>query len=65
MKFFKKSGKVSKTIVTAWLQILSALLLAVAEFVNIGNFSTYAVILFANGVVMLVLRHFTSEPLSE
>jgi hypothetical protein len=63
MKIYTEDGKISKTVVVALLQILSALVLAVAEFVKVGDFSTYAILLFANGVIMLVLRNYTSTSL--
>jgi len=63
MKFYTSEGKLSKTVIVSLLQILSALILAIAEFVKVGDFSTYAVLLFANGVIMLVLRNYTESPL--
>jgi hypothetical protein len=63
MKIYTEDGKISKTVVVGLLQILSALVIAVAEFVKVGDFSTYAILLFANGVIMLVLRNYTSTAL--
>jgi hypothetical protein len=65
MKIYNENGKLSRTVVISLLQILSALILAVAEFVKSGDFSTYAILLFVNGVVMLVLRNLTDSALVE
>jgi hypothetical protein len=63
MKLYTSEGKISKTVVISWLQILSALILEIAALVNTGDYSYYALLLFFNGVVMLVLRHYTETPL--
>ena len=63
MKLLTESGKISKTLIVGYLQILSAVLVAGAEFAKNGDFSTYAIILFANGVLLIVLRNLTTEPL--
>ncbi len=62
-KIYKEDGKLSKTVIVGLLQILSALVLAVAEFVKSGDFSTYALLIFANGVLMIVMRHLTTNSL--
>jgi len=59
-KIRKEDGSLSKTVIVGFLQILSALILAVAEFVKSGDFSTYAALVFANGVLMIVMRHLTN-----
>ena len=65
MDIFKTaSGKISKVVVISVLQILSAVILAAAEFIKNGDFSTYAILLFVNGLVMFVLRTYTTEPLA-
>lgn len=51
----------SKTFWVGVLQILSAVLLFLAEFVGRGDFSTVAVILFVNGLVMIGLRFLTDS----
>lgn len=51
----------SKTFWVGALQIVSALMLASAEFVRNGDFSPVAIILFGNGVVMIILRFLTAE----
>ena len=51
----------SKTVLVGALQILSAVLLASAEFVAKGEFSPVSIILFVNGLVMIGLRFLTSE----
>lgn len=63
LKIKNENGKYSRTVIIAGLQIASALILAVAEFMKNGDFSTYAFLLLANGVVMLVLRHLTDSAL--
>lgn len=63
-KFRNSLGAVSKTVVVAWLEILAALILMAAEFVKAGDFSTYAALILANGIVMLVLRHYTDSALA-
>ncbi len=56
-----KKFYLSKTVIVGALQILSAVLLFVADFVGRGDFSTPALLLGANGLVMIVLRFLTSE----
>jgi hypothetical protein len=51
----------SKTFWVGALQILSGILLAAAQFVQSGDFSTPAVILFFNGVIVIVLRFLTNS----
>ena len=63
MKIYTSDGKISKTVVIGALQILSALIIAIAEFVRVGDFSTYAALLFGNGLIMIVLRHYTDSAL--
>jgi len=54
----------SKTFWVGALQILSAVLLAAAEFVGRGDFSTVALLLFVNGLVMIGLRFLTDSGIS-
>ena len=63
MKLFTQSGSISKTMVVGWLTILSAVIVAGAEFAKNGDYSTYAILLFVNGVLLIVLRSLTTEPL--
>jgi hypothetical protein len=61
---YKKSGRISNTLVVGWLQILAAVLLAAAEFARTGDFSTPAILIFAQAVIMIYLRFQTTEPLA-
>lgn len=51
----------SKTFWVGALQILSALLMLVVEFLNQSDFSPVAFVMLGNGIVMIVLRFLTSE----
>jgi len=64
MKVLTRSGKVSKTIVVGLLEILSAFCLAAMPFIDAGDYSVPAVLLFVIGLLTIVLRHYTTEPLA-
>ena len=49
----------SKTIWIGILEILSAVGLAVADFLQVGDFTAPAIVLFFTGVLMIVLRFLT------
>jgi len=59
-----KKFYLSKTVLVGALQILSAALLFVADFVGRGDFSLPAILLGVNGLVMIALRFMTSEPIT-
>jgi len=55
MKFWYKS----KTVWIGILEITIAILGAVATFIEVGNYTEPACILFASGVLMILLRYMT------
>ena len=59
-----KKFYLSKTVVVGALQILGAVLLFVADFVGRGDFTLPAILLGASGVVGIILRFLTSEPIT-
>lgn len=56
-----KKWYTSRTIIIGGLQSLSGILILLADFLTAGDFSSSAMVLFLNGVVMIVLRLMTSE----
>jgi len=59
-----KKYYLSKTVIVGALQVLGAVLLFVADFVGRGDFSTPAILIGANGLIMIVLRFLTSEQIT-
>ena len=53
----------SKTLWVGVLQILCSIGLNVADFLEAGNFTGPAIALFVTGVLTIVLRFLTNEPL--
>ena len=50
----------SKTFWVGALEVLSGILLLVANFLTAGDYATPAIVLLVNGVVMIVLRKLTN-----
>ena len=63
MKFFNEEGKLSKTIILGVVQVLIAVLLAAATWIQAGDFSTASILVFVSGVLTIILRHYTNSPL--
>ena len=58
-----KKWYLSKTVWAGILEILIAVGLALASFLDVGDFTTPAVIMFVVGVVTIILRFLTEQPL--
>jgi len=56
------SGKVSKTLVVGWLEVVAAVAYAVYNFANAGDLSVPALFAIAQALVQIYLRFQTSEP---
>jgi len=53
-----------KTVIIGILEILAAVGLLVADFLQVGDFTAPAFVLLATGIIMIVLRFYTNTPIA-
>jgi hypothetical protein len=59
-----KKFYLSRTVWIGVLQIVSAILMLVADFIGRGDFSPVAYVVLVNGIVMIALRFLTNESIT-